>query len=153
MKESTPGQNVNDLEEVFRRNAQRAYEPVLNRARHPAETSLVVLSFEHLDFGEGHVSSPLIAVTVSSIDLRSHAELMVGPGDLIVLAQDERWASRAETPQLHGRDFDSLSGSVRPLGRRLNPGGFRGQDGQGLHEYVATYNNLCAGGLASSMAP
>src|SRR2546425_5584451 len=63
MKELAPRQNVNDLEEVFRRNTQCAYEPVLDRARHPAETSLVVLSVEDTDLGEGHVSSPLIVVT------------------------------------------------------------------------------------------
>src|SRR5438876_11549061 len=62
-------QDVNYLEEVFRRNAQCAYQAMLNRVRYLAETSLVVASFAHMDFGEGHVSSPLIAVTVSRIDL------------------------------------------------------------------------------------
>ena len=57
MKELAPGQNVNDLQEVLLWNPQCVYEPVLDRARHPAETSLVVLSFEDLDFGEGICSS------------------------------------------------------------------------------------------------
>src|SRR5712664_805073 len=55
VKEPATGQNANDLEEVVGRNAQCAYERVLNRAGHPAETSLVVPSFEHMDLGEGHV--------------------------------------------------------------------------------------------------
>jgi hypothetical protein len=33
------------LEEVFRRNTQRAYAPILNRARHLGQTSFVVLPF------------------------------------------------------------------------------------------------------------
>jgi len=37
------GQNVKDLEEVFRRNIQRAYEPILDRAGHPWPDELVVL--------------------------------------------------------------------------------------------------------------
>ena len=36
----------------------------------PCRDDLVVASFAHMDFGKGHVSSPLIAVTVSRIDLR-----------------------------------------------------------------------------------
>src|SRR5712691_2214446 len=63
MKELAPRQNVNDLEEVLWRNAQFAYEPILDRARHAAETGLVVLTFEDMDFGDGHVSSPLVVVT------------------------------------------------------------------------------------------
>src|SRR4029077_7629835 len=51
MKELAPRQNVNNLEEVFRRNAQGADEAMLNRAGHLAETSVVILSFEDVDFG------------------------------------------------------------------------------------------------------
>src|SRR5499433_3544624 len=54
MKELAPGQHVNDLKEVVRRNAQCADEPILNRAGHPGETRLVVLSFENMDLGERH---------------------------------------------------------------------------------------------------
>src|SRR5258707_11679667 len=53
MEELAARQNMNDLEEVFRRNAQCADQPVLHRAGYFAETSLVVLSFEHVDFGDG----------------------------------------------------------------------------------------------------
>src|SRR2546425_764573 len=54
MKELAPRQNVNDLEEVVRRNARYASESSLNGARHLAETSLAVSSFEYMDFGDGH---------------------------------------------------------------------------------------------------
>jgi len=63
MKELTPRQNVNDLEEVLRRNTQRAYEPILDRARHAAETSFIVLTFEDMDFDEGNVLSPFTVGT------------------------------------------------------------------------------------------
>jgi hypothetical protein len=62
-------ENVDDLEEVFGRNAQCAYEPILHRARHFAEASLVVLSFEDVDFGDGHLQSP----SMSSSELSGYA--------------------------------------------------------------------------------
>ena len=34
---------------------------------HPGETRLIVLSFEHMDFGQWHRGSPLVVVTVSSL--------------------------------------------------------------------------------------
>src|SRR5262249_46836470 len=43
VQELASRQDVNDLEEVVRRNAQRAHQSILNRRRHPAETSLVVV--------------------------------------------------------------------------------------------------------------
>src|SRR5712691_4483769 len=60
MKELGRRQDVNDLEEIVRRNSQCAYQALLNGVRYPAETSLVVASFEDMDFGDGHlvVSSP-----------------------------------------------------------------------------------------------
>src|SRR6266851_431227 len=70
MTELAARQNVNDLEEVLRGDAQCADKTVLNRARHLAKTSFVVLAFEHMKFNEGHVWSPLLLVTVSSIRLR-----------------------------------------------------------------------------------
>jgi hypothetical protein len=63
MKELLPRQNVNNLEEVFGRNAQGADEALLNRAGYFAETIVVILSFEHMDFGDGHWESPLAVVT------------------------------------------------------------------------------------------
>src|SRR2546427_7703731 len=39
---------------------------MLNRVRYPAETSLVVASFEDMDFGDGHLSSPLRGLGVSA---------------------------------------------------------------------------------------
>src|SRR5690348_10094257 len=68
MAELALRQNVNDLEEVLRRDAQRADERVLNRARHLVQTSFVVLSFEDMNFRERHVLSPLLIVTVSRIE-------------------------------------------------------------------------------------
>src|SRR5467141_2663464 len=46
---------MNDLEEVFRGNPQGRDEPILDSARHPAEPSLVVLAFEDVNLGDGHV--------------------------------------------------------------------------------------------------
>jgi len=63
MTELAARQNVNYLEEVFRWNAQCAYETILNRARHLGEPSLVVLSFEYVDFGDGHLRSPFSVIT------------------------------------------------------------------------------------------
>src|SRR6266478_8726901 len=71
MTESALRQNVNDLEEVVRWDAQCADQRVLNCARHLVETSFVVPSFEDMNFGEGHVSFPLLVVTVSSIRMRN----------------------------------------------------------------------------------
>jgi hypothetical protein len=36
----------------------------LHRARYFAETSLAVLSFEHVDFGDGHLQSPFIVIII-----------------------------------------------------------------------------------------
>ena len=58
MKELAPRQDVNDLEEVVRRNAQRAHEPILNRPRHLAEPSFVVLSLEYVNLCDRHFPSP-----------------------------------------------------------------------------------------------
>src|SRR5262245_26246623 len=55
VQELASRQDVNDLEEVVRRNAQRAHQSILNRRRHLAETSLVVLSFEDVDLGDRHL--------------------------------------------------------------------------------------------------
>src|SRR5262249_9510627 len=55
MKKLATGENVNDLEEVIRRNAKRAHQSILNRRRHLAETSLVVLSFEDVDLRDRHL--------------------------------------------------------------------------------------------------
>src|SRR5580692_1243401 len=71
MTELALRQNVNDLEEVLRRDAQCADQCVLNRARHLVKTGLVVLSFEHMKFGEGHASSPLLVVAINRIGLRN----------------------------------------------------------------------------------
>jgi hypothetical protein len=43
-----------DLEEVFRRNAQHADEPALDRTRHFAEAVLAVVSFQYVDLGDWH---------------------------------------------------------------------------------------------------
>ena len=48
MTELASRQNMKDLEEVVRRHAKRAHETVLNRLRHLAEPSLVVLSLKHV---------------------------------------------------------------------------------------------------------
>jgi hypothetical protein len=53
-----PGQNVEDLKEVFRRDTQSAYEAILHRARHLAQTSFVILPFQYVDLGDWHVRSP-----------------------------------------------------------------------------------------------
>src|SRR5712692_5099663 len=71
-KESTPRHDVNDLEEVFRGNPQGPDEPVLDRARHPTEPSLVVLAFEDVDLGEGHLD------LLSCRHSRTTAELLMG---------------------------------------------------------------------------
>src|SRR5262245_24971054 len=63
--------DVNDLEEVVRLNAQRAHQSILNRRRHLAETSLVVLSFEDVDLGDGHLY-------VLSIDMLDSTRFWVG---------------------------------------------------------------------------
>src|SRR5262252_10141129 len=55
VQELASRQDVNDLEEVVRRNAQRAHQSILNCRRHLAETSLVVLSFEDVDLGDRHL--------------------------------------------------------------------------------------------------
>src|SRR6266540_1608369 len=68
VEESAARQNVNDLEEVFRRNAQCAYEPILHRAGYFAETSLAVSSLEHVDFGDGHLRSPFVGIIEPSGD-------------------------------------------------------------------------------------
>ena len=60
-----------DLEEVFRRNAQRADEPMLDRARHLAETRLVVLSFEDMNLGHRHCSLSLSKIGVAGVDAAS----------------------------------------------------------------------------------
>src|SRR5439155_2078600 len=65
VEELAPRQNVNDLEEVVRRNSQCARQAMLNRVRYLAETSLGVASFEDVDLGDGHVESPLSVVTFS----------------------------------------------------------------------------------------
>lgn len=54
---------MNNLEEVFRRNVQGADEALVNRAGHFAEARVVILSFKHMDFGDGHWESPLAVVT------------------------------------------------------------------------------------------
>src|SRR6266581_5757651 len=65
VKELPRRQNVNDLEEIVRRNPQCAHQTMLNRVRDLAETSLGIASFEDMDLGEGHVESPLLIVTLS----------------------------------------------------------------------------------------
>src|ERR1700730_19303151 len=67
MKELAPRQNVNNLKEVFRRNAQGADETMVNRAGNFAETSVVILSFEDVDFGDRHWESPLTVVTCAAL--------------------------------------------------------------------------------------
>src|SRR5262249_7393709 len=55
VQELASRQDVDDLEEVVRRNAERAHQSILNGRRHLAETSLVVLSFEDVDLGDRHL--------------------------------------------------------------------------------------------------
>jgi hypothetical protein len=62
MQESAARQNVDDLEEVFRRNAQYADEPILHGARHLLEASLIVAPFEDVDFGDRHLRSPFVVI-------------------------------------------------------------------------------------------
>src|ERR1700730_3968035 len=65
VKEMPRRQDVNDLKEIVRWNAQCAHQIMLNRVRYLAETSLGVASFEDMDLGDGHVESPLLIVTLS----------------------------------------------------------------------------------------
>src|SRR6267378_2001318 len=65
VKELPRRQDVNNLEEIVRRNPQCAHQTMLNRVRDLAETSLGIASFEDMDLGEGHVESPLLIVTLS----------------------------------------------------------------------------------------
>src|SRR5258706_3862023 len=45
---------MDDLKEIVRRYPQRADQALLNRVRDPAETRLVISSFEDVDLGDGH---------------------------------------------------------------------------------------------------
>src|SRR5882724_247275 len=60
---------MDDLKEIVRRYPQRADQALLNRVRDPAETRLVISSFEDVDLGDGHgvVSSLLLHLCDSSI--------------------------------------------------------------------------------------
>jgi hypothetical protein len=62
---------VDDLEEVFRRNPQCFYERILHCTRYFADASLVVLSFEHVHFGDGHLRSPFVGIIEPSGDAMS----------------------------------------------------------------------------------
>src|SRR6266436_6314011 len=63
VKELARRQDVDDLEEIVRRNPQCAYQTMLNRVRYLAETSLVVASFEDMVLGDVRFSTPLLRLS------------------------------------------------------------------------------------------
>src|SRR6266852_130891 len=109
---------MDDLKEIVRRYPQRADQALLNRVRDPAETRLVISSFEDVDLGDGHgvVSSFLLHLCDSAIheqlDSRDVAAVVGGEErhglcDLVRSTEATEWHSggdhlRALLPCLGG---------------------------------------------------
>src|SRR5277367_3244617 len=57
---SEPGsrEDMDNLEEIVRRNTERAHQRVLDGLRHLVEPGFVVASFEHVNSGDRHLKSP-----------------------------------------------------------------------------------------------
>src|SRR5277367_2961404 len=101
---------MDDLEEIVRRNAERAHQRLLDGLRHLVEPGLVVAFFEDVNSGDWHLKSPSFTGFATDPAIPSGSGRM--PQLLCACVRSRGLANQQRT---------ALPGQIRPQPLRLDP--------------------------------